>query len=144
MRPQPALVLPHGGNGGLVEELVALAARALGASNLRAAVNHLNATQTLFPTRAPDPGPDPESLSSVNLLIVDDQAVVAAGLARLLEDAGHSVQWCTDLAGARQALSGPLVVDLLLLDVHLGPQDGLGFAREVRTRSHDDFSRPQP
>ena len=71
----------------------------------------------------------------MNLLIVDDQAVVAAGLARLLEGAGHSVQWCTDLAGARQALSGPPVVDLLLLDVHLGPEDGLGFAREVRTRS---------
>jgi len=86
------------------------------------------------------PAPDPESCWSVNLLIVDDQAVVAAGLARLLEGAGHSVQWCTDLAGARQALSGPPVVDLLLRDVHLGPEDGLGFARGVRTRSQPPAS----
>lgn len=56
----------------------------------------------------------------MRVLVIDDQEVVAAGVSRLLEAAGHEVHYAGDLAGALDKVSNGPPPDLVLLDVHLG------------------------
>lgn len=56
----------------------------------------------------------------VKILVIDDQEVVAAGVARLLQAAGHEVHYAGDVDGALEGLASEPPPDLVLLDVHLG------------------------
>jgi len=58
------------------------------------------------------------------VLIVDDDPATLAGLAALVEGAGHSVAVASDFAEGRRLLM-QLPVDLVIVDVRLGAYNGL-------------------
>lgn len=60
----------------------------------------------------------------MDILLIDDHALVVSGIAGLLRDHGHAVVTARDLAEARVALTGG-DFDLLLLDINLGAESGL-------------------
>ena len=63
-------------------------------------------------------------MTEARVLIVEDSASLALGYAAQLEDAGHEVSLCENLAEARHALSGEKF-DVVLLDLQLPDGDGL-------------------
>ena len=63
-------------------------------------------------------------MTEARVLIVEDSASLALGYAAQLEDAGHEVSLCENLAEARQALSSENF-DVVLLDLQLPDGDGL-------------------
>lgn len=65
------------------------------------------------------------------LLIVEDDAEMASMLAAYLQRQGFHVTTATDRAGALAALEGGRV-DLILLDVALGPDNGVAICAEIR------------
>ncbi|WP_022708082.1 MULTISPECIES: response regulator transcription factor [Paracoccus] len=65
------------------------------------------------------------------LLLVEDDAEMAAMLAAYLQRQGFHVTQAHDRAGALAALKGARV-DLILLDVSLGPDDGVALCAEIR------------
>jgi two-component system, OmpR family, response regulator len=68
------------------------------------------------------------------ILVVDDDPEIRHLLLAALGREGFSVSEAADAAGARARLkSGG--IDLITLDLTLGADDGLAFAREVRSRS---------
>ena len=64
------------------------------------------------------------------LLLVDDDAELAAPVAEYLEGQGHRVQVASNLTDARAALL-PEAPDLVLLDLTLGHETGLTLLREL-------------
>jgi DNA-binding NarL/FixJ family response regulator len=73
----------------------------------------------------------------LRLLIIDDHQVVRAGLRMLIEDAGMKV---VAMAGNKlEALNFATreQPDLILLDLDLRGEDGLGFLPELREAAHD-------
>jgi len=69
-----------------------------------------------------------------HVLIVEDDAVTRAKLAGYLEVAGHRVSEAADGEEMRAVLARD-PADLLLLDINLPGEDGLGLARQLRDRS---------
>ena len=70
--------------------------------------------------------------NELRILIVDDQLMVRAGLARLLEDAGLKV---VGMAGNRAeaiALAAREKPDVILLELEVGGEDSLRFVPEIR------------
>lgn len=65
------------------------------------------------------------------LLVVEDDADMAAMLAELLQRQGFHVTRATDIAGAMAALAAGRV-DLILLDVGLGPESGVDLCARIR------------
>jgi CheY-like chemotaxis protein len=65
-----------------------------------------------------------------DILIVDDDADLAAGLADLLELAGHRVRVASDGRAGIDALEERLP-DLLVLDIEMPVLDGPGMANEM-------------
>ncbi len=74
-------------------------------------------------------------MGTKDILVVDDDAKVRRLLRRCLEGDGHSVREACDATAARRAFAHG-APDLVTLDLTLGEEDGLDFAREIR-RSHD-------
>jgi two-component system response regulator BaeR len=71
---------------------------------------------------------------SAKILVVEDEAAIAALLRDYLVAEGHEVRICPDgVVAANQALSWP--ADLVLLDVRLPGRDGFEVCREIRARS---------
>jgi DNA-binding NtrC family response regulator len=68
------------------------------------------------------------------VLVVDDAPAIRLLCRVNLELDGHSVREAGTLGAARDAL-GHDDVSLVLLDVHVGPEDGLAFLDELR-RDH--------
>lgn len=69
----------------------------------------------------------------MRLLIVEDNATLAAGIARVMGDAGYVADVVHDGEGARAALAtGPF--DLVILDLSLPDTDGLSLLSEIRAR----------
>jgi DNA-binding NtrC family response regulator len=71
---------------------------------------------------------------SHTVLVVDDAAAIRLLCRVNLELDGHRVLEAATLGAAREALAGGDVA-LVLLDVHVGPEDGLLFLDELR-RDH--------
>jgi DNA-binding NtrC family response regulator len=71
---------------------------------------------------------------SQTVLVVDDAPAIRLLCRVNLELDGHNVREAGTLGAARDAL-GDEAVSLVLLDVHVGPEDGLAFLDELR-REH--------
>ena len=69
------------------------------------------------------------------ILIVDDDASLRLLCRVNLELDGYNVLEAPSVAAAEDALAGD-VVDLFLLDVHIGADDGLALMRSLRDREH--------
>lgn len=65
------------------------------------------------------------------LLVVEDEAKLAANLRRGPDEAGFSVDVAASAEAARETLSQS-PYDLIVLDLRLPGQDGLGFLRDLR------------
>lgn len=74
----------------------------------------------------------PEPVETLQqLLVVEDEAKLAANLKRGLEEAGYGVVVATDAQAARRAL-GEGKFDLMTLDLRLPGEDGLEFLHALR------------
>ena len=73
-----------------------------------------------------------------DILLVEDDPLIAHNMARALTLAGHQVGSAHSLAAAR-TLTASQRYDLLLIDIGLPDGSGLDFARELR---HDKYSSP--
>jgi CheY-like chemotaxis protein len=69
---------------------------------------------------------------SHTVLVVDDAQAIRLLCRVNLELEGHRVLEAGTIAAAREALAGGDDVSLVLLDVHVGPEDGLEFLDELR------------
>jgi CheY-like chemotaxis protein len=69
---------------------------------------------------------------SHTVLVVDDAQAIRLLCRVNLELEGHRVLEAGTIAAAREALAGADDVSLVLLDVHVGPDDGLEFLDELR------------
>ena len=67
------------------------------------------------------------------ILIVEDDGTLGMTLEMSLESAGHTVNWCTSCATAREALNGESP-ELVVLDLGLPDGDGMDLCQELRTR----------
>ena len=70
------------------------------------------------------------------ILIVDDDASLRLLCRVNLELEGYNVLEAPSVAAAEDALASG-AVDLFLLDVHIGADDGLALMRSLRDREHD-------
>ena len=68
------------------------------------------------------------------ILLVEDDAALAGGVARAVAGEGRHVTVCGTAEAARRALEQP--VDLVLLDIGLPDGSGLELCREVRLSGH--------
>ncbi len=84
----------------------------------------------MTPAAAPSPVP------GASVLLVEDDAVIGAELARGLTAAGLAVEWCRTGSAAQQGLIGESS-DVVVLDLGLPDIDGLEVARAVRARRPD-------
>jgi two-component system, LytTR family, response regulator LytT len=81
----------------------------------------------------------------INLLLVEDEALIAENLRLSLEDLGYHVSTiCYTFAEAEQALAAPtLTADLVLLDINLGSADparsGLALGQLLQERQGPPF-----
>jgi len=81
---------------------------------------------------ATDPAPPFEPLT---LLLVEDNAEIAADLTETLSQAGHRVIGPFGYAEAAEAAAAQQAVDLALLDINLsGPTDGVVLAATLKAR----------
>ncbi len=69
------------------------------------------------------------------ILVVEDDPVIADMLRELLAGAGYRVQWAADVISALSALER-LAVDLITLDIELGTYSGRGLLALLKTDSH--------
>ncbi|OJX34331.1 MAG: response regulator [Burkholderiales bacterium 68-12] len=74
-----------------------------------------------------------------HLLLVDDDRLILATLARGLEDAGFHVSTAESAEDAQELLGSGLRPDLALLDVRLPGEDGLALAARLHTLDHIPF-----
>jgi PAS domain S-box-containing protein len=73
---------------------------------------------------------------SRRVVVVDDDRDFAASLRNLLTLEGYEVELAHDVAGALDALNR-FKVEVALIDIRLGDQDGLALLREFRQRRED-------
>jgi DNA-binding response OmpR family regulator len=78
------------------------------------------------------------SASLPHLLLVDDSPLVTDALAVLFEETGHRVSVAANVADAVRGCTED-APDVLLLDVTLGPEDGLAVLGTLR-----ELGRPLP
>ena len=87
------------------------------------------------PPSSPPPGRrDPLPDNAPHILLVDDDRRIRDLLSRVLFDHGFRVTPAADTAAARAAMRC-LAFDLVLLDVMMPGQNGIEFARELKTQS---------
>ncbi len=88
--------------------------------------------------RPADTGTVHERPTSLNVLLVEDDAEVAALTASMLEELGYVVTPAASAAEALEALNGGGVVDVMLTDAMMpGGKSGIELAREVRLQRPD-------
>ena len=83
--------------------------------------------------RASDVSSDtlPPALSSLNVLLVDDEELVRAGTAEMLRDLGHVVHEAASGSQALSKLAGGLPIDLLITDYMMPSMNGAALARRA-------------
>jgi DNA-binding response OmpR family regulator len=74
--------------------------------------------------------------SALDVLIVEDDALMRERLETLIEDAGYGVVSVSSAGEARNALSA-LFFPMIIVDRMLGDGDGINLCRELRQRSTD-------
>src|SRR3954452_24497038 len=73
--------------------------------------------------------------SSLQILLVEDEAITALALKRLVARLGHEVCAVTAMAEDAIRLAGEILPDIILMDIRLaGEMDGITAAREIRQR----------
>ncbi|HVZ20857.1 MAG TPA: response regulator [Vicinamibacterales bacterium] len=75
-----------------------------------------------------------ENSRSLNVLVVDDEALIRWSLAESLTDAGHSVTEASDGAEAIAQVSDGTRFDAILLDYRLPDSNDLGLLQTIRER----------
>jgi len=70
-------------------------------------------------------------MDAISIIVVDDEPVVCAAYARVLEGQGHKVRRASDAYACRAALKAE-PADIVLLDLQLPGIDGLAYAAELR------------
>jgi DNA-binding response OmpR family regulator len=76
-----------------------------------------------------------DEVRAATILIVDDDASLRLLCRINLELEGYRVVEAPTVAAAEEALARG-GVDLVLLDVHIGPDDGIALMRSLRRRKH--------
>jgi two-component system, NtrC family, nitrogen regulation response regulator NtrX len=79
-----------------------------------------------------------ESASGLPILIVDDEKNIRRTLRMVLEGEGYTVHEAGNFAEAEPYVGGEVPVDLVLLDVKLGNENGLDLLRRIKARGIDD------
>lgn len=69
----------------------------------------------------------------MNILLIEDDAVLADGLSHTLTDSGYTLSWASTAAYAKQLLAAQ-DFDLIILDLGLPDMDGLELLRRLRQR----------
>ncbi|MBV8759129.1 MAG: sigma-54-dependent Fis family transcriptional regulator [Deltaproteobacteria bacterium] len=82
---------------------------------------------------------DEDKAGGEPILIVDDEKNIRRTVRMVLEGEGHTVHEAGSIAEA-EALLGRETVDVMLLDVKLGDDNGLDLLRSLKTRSEDAAS----
>jgi CheY-like chemotaxis protein len=78
---------------------------------------------------------DGEGQPRVNLLVVEDEALIATYIREVLEESGFVVAGVASSGPEAIALAGEGSIDLALVDIKLaGPMDGIEVARLLRER----------
>ena len=72
----------------------------------------------------------------MRLLIVEDDALIGAGVRTGLKQAGFAVDWVKDGQAAALAIANG-VYDAIVLDLGLPRKDGLSLLRELRSKGSD-------
>jgi two-component system nitrogen regulation response regulator NtrX len=90
-------------------------------------------------TDDPAPSSDSSPLPGEPILIVDDEKNIRRTLRMVLEGEGHVVHEAGSIAEA-EAVLGREPIDLLLLDVKLGDDNGLDLLRTLKSRGEDGMS----
>ena len=95
----------------------------------------LRAVLTRQAPRAPAAVGPAAPFEPLTLLLVEDNAELAADLTETLSEAGHRVIGPFGYAEAAEAAAAQQAVDLALLDINLsGPTDGVALAATLRAR----------
>ena len=75
------------------------------------------------------------TVEPLTLMVVEDDAEMAAGLTEILTEAGHRVVGPFQEADAAEAAAGLHALDLALLDINLaGERDGVSLAEALKSR----------
>ena len=82
---------------------------------------------------------DSAQLTGEPILIVDDEKNIRRTLRMVLEGEGYTVHEAGSIAEAEQVLARESV-DLILLDVKLGDDNGLDLLRTLKARGEDGMS----
>jgi len=73
--------------------------------------------------------------NSYNVLLVEDEGLIAHDIARRVEALGHRVIATASTAAEAEEQAG--AADIVLMDIHIdGPRDGIDAARQIRARYH--------
>jgi len=73
-------------------------------------------------------------VKKLNILIADDESIIRLGLARILEEAGHTVYAAENGVAAIRLAEGR-TPDLVILDIKMPEMDGLEAARALLDRA---------
>ena len=73
----------------------------------------------------------PLGVPASSILVVEDDPTALGLIANVLAISGYGVQTATDIAGAIESIAAA-VPSLVLLDIRLGPEDGLDLAHHLR------------
>ncbi len=74
-------------------------------------------------------------LSGLTVLIIEDEFLIAADVQRIVEDAGAThVLLASSTATARGFLGADRPIDIAILDLKLGSEDGFPLADDLRKR----------
>jgi two-component system, response regulator PdtaR len=83
-------------------------------------------------------GADSKNMSAdarLQILLVEDEAISALALKRLVARLGHEVCAVTAMAEDAIRLAGEILPDIIMMDIRLaGEMDGITAAREIRDR----------
>ena len=86
--------------------------------------------------KAVSPDAEPRTVErTINLLIVEDEALVASYIQDVLEESGFTIAGVASSGPEALSLAGEVPVDLALVDIKLaGPMDGIEVAKRLRER----------
>jgi CheY-like chemotaxis protein len=77
------------------------------------------------------PGDSPMSTKAVNVLIADDDPLIAATLRQILSDRGHNAYVAKDGRAALQVLTRHKI-EFVLMDIFMPDQDGIETLKEIK------------
>jgi signal transduction histidine kinase len=112
-----------------------LIAQSHGSMRIISRVGHGTAVELWFPASARGdrrpPPPMRSSNASCRVLLIDDDPLVLASTAAMLEDVGHAVFQCTSGAEALRRLRSGLQVELIITDYAMPGMNGIELATQI-------------